>query len=163
MCAVIAFSDPSILLSLLLNDGLPFTRPHAFPQPHIQKVNLDRMDYCSCLENLNEIKFYKNYKLVKSNICSSYLVKHVLEEEKIDTIMHFAAQTHVDNSFVNSFSFIQNNILGTHVLLESAKIHGIKRFIHVSTDEVYGEGEANQEPMFEDQVLEVQSEGRRKR
>jgi UDP-glucose 4,6-dehydratase len=151
------------LLSLLAIGGLPFTRLHPSSQPHLQKVNLDRLDYCSCLENLNEIKFYKNYKLVKGNICSSYLVKHVLEEEKIDTIMHFAAQTHVDNSFVNSFSFIQNNILGTHVLLESAKLHGIKRFIHVSTDEVYGEGEANQEPMFEDQVLEVQSEGRRKR
>jgi len=121
------------------------------------------LDYCSCLENLNEIKFYKNYKLVKGNIRSSDLVKHVLEEEEIDTIMHFAAQTHVDNSFGNSFSFTQNNILGTHVLLESAKLHGIKRFIHVSTDEVYGEGEANQEPMFEDQVLEVQSEGGHKR
>ena len=68
--------------------------------------------------------------------------------------MHFAAQTHVDNSFGNSFSFTQNNILGTHVLLESAKAYGIKRFIHVSTDEVYGEGAADQEPMFEDQVLE---------
>ena len=60
----------------------------------------------------------------------------------------------MDNSFGNSFSFTQNNILGTHVLLESAKKAGIKRFIHVSTDEVYGEGAADQEPMFEDQVLE---------
>lgn len=82
-------------------------------------------------------------------------MNYVLEEEEIDTIMHFAAQTHVDNSFGNSFSFTQNNILGTHVLLESAKVHNIKRFIHVSTDEVYGEGAADQEPMFEDQVLEV--------
>eukprot|EP00624_Nannochloropsis_granulata_P004820 evm.model.NODE_34240_length_32379_cov_28.507706.6 len=111
-------------------------------------------DYCSCLDNLDEIKYYKNYKFVKGNICSSDLVNYVLEEEEIDTIMHFAAQTHVDNSFGNSFSFTQNNILGTHVLLESAKVHGIKRFIHVSTDEVYGEGAADQEPMFEDQVLE---------
>jgi UDP-glucose 4,6-dehydratase len=122
-------------------------------------VNLDRLDYCSCLENLDEIKYNKNYKFVKGNICSSELVNYVLKEEEIDTIMHFAAQTHVDNSFGNSFSFTQNNILGTHVLLESAKIHGIKRFIHVSTDEVYGEGAEDQEPMFEDQVLEV----RRKR
>lgn len=52
--------------------------------------------------------------------------------------MHFAAQTHVDNSFGNSFQFTQNNIMGTHVLLESAKLAGIKLFIHVSTDEVYG-------------------------
>ena len=122
-------------------------------------MNLDRLDYCSCLDNLDEIKYYKNYKFVKGNICSSDLVNYVLEEEEIDTIMHFAAQTHVDNSFGNSFSFTQNNILGTHVLLESAKVHGIKRFIHVSTDEVYGEGAADQEPMFEDQVLEVGTEG----
>jgi len=65
----------------------------------------------------------------------------VLESEKIDTIMHFAAQTHVDNSFGNSFQFTQNNIYGTHVLLESAKNHGIKRFVHVSTDEVYRRSE----------------------
>ena len=66
------------------------------------------------------------------------MVNYVLTAENIDTIMHFAAQTHVDNSFGNSFQFTQNNILGTHVLLESAKLAGIKLFIHVSTDEVYG-------------------------
>jgi dTDP-glucose 4,6-dehydratase len=82
------------------------------------------------------------------------LVNFVLETEKIDTIMHFAAQTHVDNSFGNSFQFTQNNIMGTHVLLESAKVHGIKRFIHVSTDEVYGEQRRDQEAMDEEQVLE---------
>jgi len=91
---------------------------------------------------------------VKGNICSSDLVNFVLEAEKIDTIMHFAAQTHVDNSFGNSFQFTQNNIFGTHVLLESAKMAGIKRFIHVSTDEVYGEQHHDQDAMSEEQVLE---------
>jgi dTDP-glucose 4,6-dehydratase len=81
-------------------------------------------------------------------------VNFVLETEKIDTVMHFAAQTHVDNSFGNSFQFTQNNIMGTHVLLESAKSAGIKRFIHVSTDEVYGEQHRDQEAMDEEQVLE---------
>ena len=66
--------------------------------------------------------------------------------------MHFAAQTHVDNSFGNSFMFTQNNIMGTHVLLESAKVAGVKRFIHVSTDEVYGEQKLDQEAMDEEQV-----------
>jgi UDP-glucose 4,6-dehydratase len=82
-------------------------------------------------------------------------VNFVLEAEKIDTILHFAAQTHVDNSFGNSFQFTQNNILGTHVLLESAKLVGIKRFIHVSTDEVYGEQLPNQDAMLEEQVSYV--------
>lgn len=60
-------------------------------------------------------------QFVKGNICSSDMVTYVLKEENIDTILHFAAQTHVDNSFGNSFQFTQNNIYGTHVLLESAK------------------------------------------
>lgn len=107
---------------------------------------------CSCLANLDEIKDYPNYKFVKGNICSSDLVNFVLETEKIDTIMHFAAQTHVDNSFGNSFQFTQNNIMGTHVLLESAKLAGIKRFVHVSTDEVYGEQMRDQAAMSEEQV-----------
>mmetsp|Transcript_58129 Transcript_58129/g.142112 ORF Transcript_58129/g.142112 Transcript_58129/m.142112 type:complete len:261 (+) Transcript_58129:669-1451(+) len=70
--------------------------------------------------------------------------------------MHFAAQTHVDNSFGNSFAFTQSNILGTHVLLECAKnCEYIKRFIHVSTDEVYGEGETMEtDPMTEEHILE---------
>jgi len=106
------------------------------------------------LANLNEIADLPNYKFVKGNICSSELVSYVLKEEKIDTIMHFAAQTHVDNSFGNSFQFTENNIMGTHVLLESAKVCGIKRFIHVSTDEVYGEQHMNQDAMDEEQVLE---------
>jgi UDP-glucose 4,6-dehydratase len=80
----------------------------------------------------------------------------VLKEQKIDTILHFAAQTHVDNSFGNSFAFTQTNIYGTHVLLESAKMcDTLKRFVHVSTDEVYGEGEDfDTDPMKENHVLE---------
>ena len=75
----------------------------------------------------------------------------MLKVEEIDTILHFAAQTHVDNSFGNSFEFTHNNLMGTHVLLETVKALGtIKRFLHVSTDEVYGEssyefGQANEE------------------
>merc|ERR1712138_267366 len=96
------------------------------------------MDYCSSLSNLNEVKDEKNYKFIKGNILSADLIKYVLETEQIDTIIHAAAQTHVDNSFGNSFAFTENNVMGTHVLVETAKSCGIKRFIHVSTDEVYG-------------------------
>ena len=63
-------------------------------------------------------------------------LRYVLETEKVDTIIHAAAQTHVDNSFGNSFAFTDNNVMGTHVLIETAKNCAIKRFIHVSTDEV---------------------------
>jgi UDP-glucose 4,6-dehydratase len=145
--------------NVLITGGAGFIASHVVllfvkKYPHINVVNFDRLDYCSCLQNLDEIKSYPNYKFVRGNICSSDLVNYVLQAEKIDTIMHFAAQTHVDNSFGNSFQFTQNNIMGTHVLLESAKVHNIKRFIHVSTDEVYGEQRADQEAMSEEQVLE---------
>jgi len=125
-----------------------------FPDYNI--VNMDKVDYCSCTKNLEEIEECANYKFVQGDILSSDLVMYVLAENNIDTIMHFAAQTHVDNSFGNSFQFTDNNIMGTHVLLECAKNFGkIRRFIHVSTDEVYGEGKTfDTKPMFEDEVLE---------
>jgi UDP-glucose 4,6-dehydratase len=108
------------------------------------------------LENLEEIANLPNYRFIKGDIATADLVNFVLKEEKIDTIMHFAAQTHVDNSFGNSFAFTHSNILGTHVLLECAKnCPTIKRFIHVSTDEVYGEGETFEtDPMTEEHILE---------
>ncbi|XP_024365289.1 trifunctional UDP-glucose 4,6-dehydratase/UDP-4-keto-6-deoxy-D-glucose 3,5-epimerase/UDP-4-keto-L-rhamnose-reductase RHM1 [Physcomitrium patens] len=111
--------------------------------PHYKIVVLDKLDYCSNLKNLFPSKASKNFKFVKGDIASADLVNYLLITEGIDTIMHFAAQTHVDNSFGNSFEFTKNNIYGTHVLLEACKVTGqIKRFIHVSTDEVYGETEA---------------------
>ena len=125
-----------------------------YPQYNI--VVYDRLDYCSCLENLHELTALPNYKFIKGDIATADLVAYVLREEKIDTILHFAAQTHVDNSFGNSFAFTHSNIYGTHVLLESAKVcNTIKRFVHVSTDEVYGEGESFEtDPMTEEHVLE---------
>jgi UDP-glucose 4,6-dehydratase len=111
--------------------------------PDYKIVVLDKLDYCSNLKNLFPSKASKNFKFVKGDIASADLVNYLLITEGIDTIMHFAAQTHVDNSFGNSFEFTKNNIYGTHVLLEACKVTGqIKRFIHVSTDEVYGETEA---------------------
>ena len=94
------------------------------------------MDYCSSLRNLDVVRDRPNFKFVKGNILSSDLVNYLLAKESIDTIIHAAAQTHVDNSFGNSLAFTENNVLGTHVLIEAAKSHGFKRFIHVSTDEV---------------------------
>ncbi|MBA0624880.1 hypothetical protein Godav_010158 [Gossypium davidsonii] len=108
--------------------------------PDYKIVVLDKLDYCSNLKNLIPSQSSPNFKFVKGDIGSADLVNYLLITESIDTIMHFAAQTHVDNSFGNSFEFTKNNIYGTHVLLEACKVTGqIRRFIHVSTDEVYGE------------------------
>jgi len=147
--------------NILLTGGAGFIASHvaillAKKYPHYNVVVYDKLDYCSCLTNLDEVARLKNFKFVKGDICSPDLVSYVMTEEKIDTVMHFAAQTHVDNSFGNSFNFTESNIMGTHVLLESAKNHkGMKRFIHVSTDEVYGEGESFEtKAMEEEHVLE---------
>uniref|UniRef100_A0A2N9GL57 UDP-glucose 4,6-dehydratase n=1 Tax=Fagus sylvatica TaxID=28930 RepID=A0A2N9GL57_FAGSY len=109
--------------------------------PDYNIVVLDKLDYCSNLKNILPSKSSPNLKFIKGDIGTADLVNYVLLSESIDTIMHFAAQTHVDNSFGNSFEFTKNNIYGTHVLLEACKVTAgqIKRFIHVSTDEVYGE------------------------
>jgi|Transcript_24025 dTDP-glucose 4,6-dehydratase len=145
---------------ILVTGGAGFIASHVVillckKYPQYKILNFDRLDYCSCLANLEEVAKLPNYKFVKGDICSADIVNYVLETEKIDTIMHFAAQTHVDNSFGNSFQFTRNNIMGTHVLLEAAKVHDVVRFVHVSTDEVYGEGESMETaPMIEDHVLE---------
>lgn len=104
--------------------------------------NIDILNYCS---DINNVKPHKNYKFIKGDICSPDLIKFILQEYNIDTIMHFAAQSHVDNSFGKSLDFTRDNVFGTHNLLECSRLYGkIKRFIHVSTDEVYGEVSMNE-------------------
>jgi dTDP-glucose 4,6-dehydratase len=105
----------------------------------INFINLDKLDYCSS-ENSVEIDDRSNYTFYKGNINNTTLTSEILNKHEIDTIIHFAAQTHVDNSFGNSVQFTEDNVMGTHNLLESSRAYGkIQRFIHISTDEVYGE------------------------
>ena len=102
-------------------------------------VNIDMLDYCSTRNTELELNSGANYKFIQGNITEHCLVKFILEEYKIDTIIHLAANTHVDNSFGNSLEFTRNNIVGTHTLLECCRIYGkIKKFICMSTDEVLG-------------------------
>jgi dTDP-glucose 4,6-dehydratase/UDP-glucose 4,6-dehydratase len=104
-------------------------------------INLDAMYYCANVMNIHEeIRSSKRYKLIKGNLCSFDLVRYVLENNKIDTVIHFAAQSHVQNSFEDSLQYTNDNVVGTHTLLECCRRYGnIERFIHISTDEVYGE------------------------
>lgn len=119
--------------------------------PTYMFFNIDKLDYCASEEN---IKCRENYKFIYGNICDSHLVRYVLEKHNIDSIIHFAAQTHVDNSFGNSLQFTQDNVVGTHVLLECAKDYGkLKKFLHMSTDEVYGEVEIDHEGCDEKALL----------
>ena len=119
--------------------------------PHARFIILDKKDYCSSLENINKQSLH-NSEIIIGDILNKELVLYLLKKFDIDTIMHFAAQSHVDNSFFNSIEFTTNNVLGTHVLLETSRIYHnettkIEKFIHVSTDEVYGQVTDNEARM----------------
>jgi UDP-glucose 4,6-dehydratase len=104
-------------------------------------INIDAMYYCAKEKNVKEhIRNSNRYKLIKGNICSYDLVNHLINNYEIDCVIHFAAQSHVQNSFSDALQYTQDNIVGTHTLLEVCRKYGkLKKFIHVSTDEVYGE------------------------
>ena len=104
-------------------------------------VNIDAMYYCADKDNVNaNIQRNKNYIFINGNLCDQKLINNILKKYNITHIIHFAAQSHVQNSFEDSIKFTNDNILGTHNLLECCRIYNkIQKFIHVSTDEVYGE------------------------
>ncbi len=104
--------------------------------PEDQIINLDLLTYAGNLENLKNIENYNNYKFVKGDICDFGLVGDLMKD--IDLVVHFAAESHVDRSIVNSADFIRTNVEGTRVLLDAAKKNGGVRFHHISTDEVFG-------------------------
>jgi len=136
-------------INLLVTGGCGFIGSnfinYIFKKNKYNIINFDAMYYCANESNVNtEIRESENYTLIKGNLCSEDLVTHVLETHNIDEVIHFAAQSHVQNSFENSLQFTKDNILGTHVLLECCRKYGkVKKIIHVSTDEVYGESMNN--------------------
>ena len=104
-------------------------------------INIDAMYYCANENNVNEvIRENQKYTLIKCNLNDNESVENILKKFNITHVIHFAAQSHVQNSFEDSIKFTHDNIVGTHTLLEACrKYKKIKKFIHVSTDEVYGE------------------------
>ena len=106
----------------------------------INFYNYDRLLYCSSKDNIKDIENDLNFKSTTNKLQSKEFLLSYLIDNDIDTILHFAAQTHVDHSFHNSLDYTNDNIYGTHILLECCRIYGkITKFIHMSTDEVYGE------------------------
>jgi len=122
----------SHLLRLLVNK---------YPTYHI--INMDLLTYAGNLENLRDIEHKENYSFVKCDICDFKKVKQVFIDYEIDSIIHLAAESHVDRSIEDPFSFAQTNVMGTLSLLQAAKSYWEnnfknKLFYHISTDEVYG-------------------------
>jgi dTDP-glucose 4,6-dehydratase len=117
-------------------------------------INIDKLDYCSCKDNVDDNIDSNKYIFIEGSICDKELLQRIFEKYNIEYIVHFAAQTHVDNSFDNSINYTIDNILGTHHLIECCRLFGnIKRFIHISTDEVYGEIEINSRDSTEISLL----------
>jgi len=115
--------------------------------PEVNIINLDKLTYAGNLLNLQDVADNPHYRFVHGDICDRALVDNIFAEEKIDTVIHFAAESHVDRSIEGPAEFIQTNILGTFSLLEAARkawlastqpLATSPRFLHVSTDEVYG-------------------------
>lgn len=101
-------------------------------------VNYDLLTYAGNLQSLSDIEDSINYSFVRGNITNKELLTHVITSYKIDTIINFSAESHVDRSIKNSEVFIKSNVLGTQVLLDIAKEYHINKYIQISTDEVYG-------------------------
>lgn len=101
-------------------------------------VNLDKLTYAGNLDNLKECEGSENYTFVKGNICDNELVEQIFQNYKITDVIHFAAESHVDNLIKNPRAFVETNVLGTFTLLENFRKYSSGRFHHISTDEVYG-------------------------
>ncbi len=113
-------------------------------------LNFDKLTYAGNLETLKDIENNKNYTFIKGDICDRSTVDSVMKQA--DTVVHFAAETHVDRSISDAAPFIKTNIEGTYTLLESALANNIKRFHHISTDEVFGALELNTTDKFNDKT-----------
>jgi dTDP-glucose 4,6-dehydratase len=107
-------------------------------RPAWRIVNLDKLTYAGNAENLAELERHPRYRFVRGDICNGELVADIFRTERIDGVLHLAAESHVDRSILSPSVFIETNVRGTQVLLEAARELGVKRFLHVSTDEVYG-------------------------
>lgn len=118
------------------------------PDDHV--VNFDKLTYAGNLENLKEVEHNPNYSFIHADICDAESVNKAMQG--VDTIVHFAAESHVDRSIMDPSSFVRTNVLGTQVLLDAALKNNIKRFHHVSTDEVFGSLELEDNSKFNEKT-----------
>ena len=129
------------ILNLLITGGSGFIgsnfiRHMLEKYPNYKIFNLDKLTYAGNPDNLKDIENNPKYSFVRGDICDPAVVDKVMQN--VNHVVHFAAESHVDRSIEDGSVFVRTNVLGTYTLLESAMKHGIMKFIHVSTDEVYG-------------------------
>ncbi len=121
--------------------GSAFVRNMVQKHPDYQIVVYDKLTYAGNLDNLLPMKNKPNYVFVRGDIADRETVLQTFEDHHIDTVVNFAAESHVDRSILEPDAFINTDVVGVYVLLEAARQHGVGRFLHVSTDEVYGDVE----------------------
>lgn len=138
--------------------GSNFVRYLLANEPAVRVINLDLLTYAGSLENLKDLPDPDRHTFVQGDICDRALVDQLLRQQQIDSVVHFAAESHVDRSILDPHSFIQTNIIGTHNLLDACRAYWLVenkatsrevRFHHISTDEVFGTL-APDEPAFEE-------------
>lgn len=123
--------------------GSCFVRRMTKSHPEFNIIAFDKLTYAGNMDNLLPVSGASNFTFVQGDIADREAVMSAYETHGVDTVVNFAAESHVDRSILSPDAFINSNTVGVHILLESAQKHGIERFLHVSTDEVYGDIEGN--------------------
>ena len=118
--------------------GSNFIHYMARKYPEYKIINLDKLTYAGNLENLKDVENNSNYRFIRGDICDRIIVEEIFSNNKIDAIVNFAAESHVDRSIMDPGVFIQTDVYGVFVLLEAAKKYNSQVFLQISTDEVYG-------------------------
>lgn len=122
--------------------GSCFVRQTLLERSGIVVIALDKLTYAGNLDNLEPVASHANYQFIRADIADADAIDQLLADEKPDAIVHFAAESHVDRSILSPEPVFETNLRGTFILLEAARKHKVPRFIHISTDEVYGSVEA---------------------
>jgi dTDP-glucose 4,6-dehydratase len=139
--------------TILVTGGCGFIGSHfvrrVLRRPEWRVVNLDKLTYAGNVENLTDLKGGRGYRFVKGDIADRAFVEKLLQEERPWAVVNFAAESHVDRSILDPSPFLQTNILGVEIMLEAALRHGVKRFLQISTDEIYGDADGK-EPFDEE-------------
>jgi len=138
-------------MKLLVTGGAGFIGSHFIlywmrQHPDDKIINIDKLTYAANIANLEGVQENPNYFFECADICNAEAVDKMMKD--VDVVVHFAAETHVDRSIMDPLPFIHTNVVGTYVLLESAKKHNVQRFHHISTDEVFGSIDLDDEEQF---------------